>query len=110
MKDVPFDHAVRVMAEGRSGLSVPVNTAMDAAKHLLERDDWPKSAAASHLKARKACLEVLQGLRDAREAREAFQVAAKDAGFLRPSAAPLAAPTGETTVWRGRKYRLKRDR
>jgi hypothetical protein len=108
--DVPFDQTVRVSMPDNVGVSIPIRTTLEAAQMLLERHDWPKSAARNHLKARQACLEVLQGLREARAAREAFEAAAKDAGIWRPHVAPPAVPTGETKLWRGRKHRLKRDR
>lgn len=110
MEDKRFDQSVRVMAEGRIGLSIRVDTVAEAAKHLLERDDWPASAAKNHLRARKACLDVLAGIKEAREARTAFEAAAKDAGILRPPVTIPAPVEGYRTAnWKGRR-KLKRDR
>lgn len=109
MEDKRFDQTVRIGMHGKPNVSIPIRTALEAAEQLLQRDDWPTSAAKNHMRARKACLDVLEGLRDAREARLAFEAAAKDAGFLRPPAEPPKVATDETKMWRGRRYRLKRD-
>lgn len=110
MEDKRFDQPVRVRKADTVGdISVPIWTVAEAAQQLLERHDWPASAARNHLRARKACLDVLQGIREAREARTAFEAVAKDAGILRPPATIPAPIEGyRTTNWKGRR-KLKRD-
>ena len=69
---------------------------LQAADILLHR--WPGDPGArKHLAARKACIAVLEGIKEARAARLAFEAAAKEADIL----APLIAPIGKA---KGRRY------
>lgn len=78
--DKPFDGIVPVAI--RSGLTLNVTSTRQAADVLLNK--WPASAdTRKHLAARRACLEVLQGLAETRKAKRAFAAAAKEAGILR---------------------------
>ncbi|WP_258123775.1 DUF982 domain-containing protein [Mesorhizobium onobrychidis] len=43
---------------------------------------WPAVTGKQHVAARKACLGVLEGLKEARDARRAFVEAAKEADIL----------------------------
>lgn len=74
MQDQRFEKPVRV-ALGKSGNTIyTVDRVAQAADILLNR--WPTPTGQKHMAARKACLSVLQGLKSAREAREAFVEAA----------------------------------
>jgi hypothetical protein len=84
MDEKPFDVPVHVMLGGPGQIRV-VNTAARAAEILLH--DWPQKPGRKHLAARKACLDVLTGIRESKAARMAFEAAAKEADIL--SAAPL---------------------
>jgi len=52
----------------------------EAAECLLLR--WPFGGGRKHLAARKACMVVLQEVKQSRAARPAFQAAAKEADIL----------------------------
>lgn len=82
MPDHWFSPGVRV-AFGRIGQSVVVSSAEKAAELLLDKR-WPKPDGRKQIDARRACLEVLDGLKEARHARRAFEAAAKDADVLLP--------------------------
>ena len=77
--DKEFDSPVFVRR--KDGYLEVVTTAAKAADLLLNK--WPGSQSRKvHRAAREACLRALQGLDDARKAREALEAAAKDAGAL----------------------------
>jgi hypothetical protein len=82
MPDHWFSPPVRV-AFGRVGQSVFVTSAEKAAELLLDKR-WPRPDGRKQLAARKACLAVLDGLKEARHARKAFEAAAKEADVLLP--------------------------
>ena len=74
-----FDRPVRVALGGPGKIRI-VSSTREAAECLLLR--WPSESGRKHLAARKACMDVLQGLKEARAARRAFQAAAKEADIL----------------------------
>jgi len=77
MQDQRFEKPVRV-ALGRSHNTVyTVDRVAQAADILLNR--WPATAGTKHIAARKACLRVLEGLK---EARHPFVEAAEEADIL----------------------------
>lgn len=77
--DKKFEHPVFVRLE--SGELEIVSTVGKAAETLLYK--WPgKDMSRKHLAARKACLRALEGLAEAKLAREAFTAAAEEAGAL----------------------------
>lgn len=47
------------------------------------RMSWPKNKGLSYAKAKRACLEAVEGIRPNAEARAAFEAAAEEAGILR---------------------------
>lgn len=75
-----FSPGVRV-AFGRVGQSVIVSSTEKAAELLLD-ERWPRPDGRKHLAARKACMAVLDGQKEARHARKAFEAAAKEADIL----------------------------
>lgn len=75
-----FDRPVRILTGKGRTVARNVETTLEAAKYLLD-PKWP-SAGKRHLAARKACLAVLDGLKEARAARKAFEAAADEAGIL----------------------------
>ncbi|MBZ9675722.1 DUF982 domain-containing protein [Mesorhizobium sp. ES1-1] len=80
MKDQQFDEPVKV-ALGRAGRRVfNVERVAQAADILMNR--WPVATGQRHTVARKACLAVLEGRRDAWVARAAFLEAAIEADIL----------------------------
>ncbi|ESX20177.1 hypothetical protein X747_29105 [Mesorhizobium sp. LNJC384A00] len=80
MQDQRFEKPVHV-ALGRSRNTVhTVDRVAQAADILLNR--WPAITGKKHVAARKACLGVLEGLKEARDARKAFVEAAKEADIL----------------------------
>lgn len=80
MQDQRFEEPVRV-ALGRSRNTVyTVDRVAQAADILLNR--WPAKTGKMHIAARKACLGVLDGLKEARYARAAFVKAAIEADIL----------------------------
>jgi hypothetical protein len=77
-EEKPFDRMVPIRIPGGARM---IGTTAEAARELLER--WPdEGMGRKHLAARKACLTVLQGLSEARKAREAFEAAAKESNIL----------------------------
>jgi len=77
--DKKFDNPLFVRR--KDGHLAIVNSVAQAADVLL--NGWPGSQSRkAHVAAREACLRALQGLEDARKAREAVEAAAKDAGAL----------------------------
>lgn len=106
MENKPFDKPVYI-AFGKTGQHRNVTSVREAAEVLLD-DKWPAEAGKRHLAARKACLAVLEGLKEARAARKAFEDAASEANILRdPPPRPNLSATPPPT-WR-RKTKLKRD-
>ncbi|QPC92095.1 DUF982 domain-containing protein [Mesorhizobium sp. INR15] len=87
MKDQRFDEPVRVVL-GRSGNTIfNVERVAQAADILINR--WPVATGQKHMAARKACLAVLEGSREAWVARAAFINAAIEADILvEPSKVP----------------------
>ncbi|TIR24290.1 MAG: DUF982 domain-containing protein [Mesorhizobium sp.] len=80
MQDQRSDTPVRV-ALGKSGNTIyTVDRVAQAADILLNR--WPTPTGKKHTAARKACLSVLQGLREVQHARKAFVEAAAEADIL----------------------------
>jgi hypothetical protein len=65
----------------RDGDVCNISSAREAAEWLLFR--WPQEIDTAKARAaRKACLEVLEGQREAAAARKAFREAAEEAGSL----------------------------
>jgi hypothetical protein len=87
VSDHPFP-AVSILLADRGARIRNVTSTREAAELLLTR--WPVDGGQKHLAARKACLAVLQGQREAIEARKAFAAAAEEAGILVGSGAPPA--------------------
>ena len=108
MDEGRFDQPVRVFVEKRGNIADTVTTTVQAADILLHR--WPGDPGArKHLAARKACIAVLEGIKEARAARLAFEAAAKEADILAPSITPISKSEGPP-LWRsGRRHKLKRD-
>jgi hypothetical protein len=73
-----FDTPVRVALGGPGKIRI-VSSAREAAECLLLR--WPFEGGRKHLAARTACMDVLQGVKQVRAARRAFQ-AAEEADIL----------------------------
>jgi hypothetical protein len=86
MEDFVFDEPVCVDL-GEKGRVRRVVMATQAADYLLHR--WPTKGGSRHREARHALMEALQGLKQARDARQAFEMAAKEARILVP---PSKAP------------------
>jgi hypothetical protein len=74
-----FDRPVRVALGGPGKIRI-VSSTREAAECLLLR--WLFEGGRKHLAARKACMDVLQGVKQVRAARQAFQAAAKEADIL----------------------------
>jgi hypothetical protein len=92
-EDKPFDQAVCVYGY-RAGDVHNIGSAREAAEWLLY--EWPteKIDTARACAARMACLEALEGQREAAVARQAFREAAEEAGILigddrRPAPKPM---------------------
>ncbi len=80
MQDQRFDEPVRI-ALGRSGNTIfNVERVAQAADILMNR--WPVATGQRHMVARKACLAVLEGKKEASVARAAFINAAIEADIL----------------------------
>jgi hypothetical protein len=80
LEDGIFDQAVKVHG-ARAGQVQHIGSARKAAEWLL--NEWPTEIdTAAARAARKACLEVLEGQREAAAARKAFREAAEEAGIL----------------------------
>lgn len=77
-----FDKPVHVML--KPGKILVVGSTREAAEKLLV-PGWPNAASRKHRAARQACLDVLQGIKDARAARKAFAAAAEEADALVPT-------------------------
>jgi hypothetical protein len=79
LEDKPFDEFVTIKA-GR-GQRQNISSARQASEWLLYK--WPTEEDTDKAwRARKACLEALQGKVETAAAREAFRVAAEEAGIL----------------------------
>ena len=77
--DKPFKEFVTVLAP--RGQRQNISSARQAAEWLLFR--WPKEIDTTKARAaRKACLDALEGQREAAAARKAFREAAEEAGIL----------------------------
>ena len=108
MDEGRFDRPVRVFVEKRGNIADTVTSTVQAAEILLNR--WPGDPGArKHLAARKACIAVLEGIKEARAARLAFEAAAKEADILAPAAPPIGKSEGPV-LWNKRTRKLKRDR
>jgi hypothetical protein len=95
VQDQHFDEPVRI-ALGRTGRTVfNVDRVAQAADILMNR--WPVATGQRHTVARKACLAVLEGKREAWVARAAFLDAAIEADILVESRA-TPAPLGVAPV------------
>lgn len=107
MNEGRFDQPVRVFVEKRGNIADTVTNTVQAADILLHR--WPGDPGArKHLAARKACIAVLEGLKEARAARLAFEAAAAEANILAPHLTFI--PTSEgPKLWNKRTRKLKRD-
>ena len=80
MQDQRFDEPVRI-ALGRSRNSIfKVERVAQAADILMNR--WPVATGQRHMAARKVCLAVLEGRKEASAARAAFISAAIEADIL----------------------------
>lgn len=91
MRDQRFDEPVRI-ALGRSGNTIfNVERVAQAADILMNR--WPVATGQRHMVARKACLAVLEGKKEASVARAAFINAAIEADILiEPREVSMPAP------------------
>jgi hypothetical protein len=79
LEDKPFDEFVTIKAS--RGHRQNISSARQAAEWLLYK--WPLETDTDKAwRARKACFEALQGKGEAAAAREAFRVAAEEAGIL----------------------------
>jgi hypothetical protein len=81
LEDKPFDQAVCVHGH-RAGDVRNIGSAREAAEWLLY--EWPAETIDSFKAraARRACLNALEGVGETADAREAFCVAADEAGIL----------------------------
>ncbi|MHB2265020.1 DUF982 domain-containing protein [Aliihoeflea sp. PC F10.4] len=108
-EEKPFDQPVRVFADAKGGVAKILTTTAQAAQFLL--DDWPaNNDTRKHLAARKACIAVLEGIKDARAARKAFEAAADEANILLKPLPIKTRGTDGPTLWNKRTRKLKRDR
>ncbi|RLP27907.1 DUF982 domain-containing protein [Mesorhizobium sp. YM1C-6-2] len=80
MEDKRFDNPVHVMIGGAGNVRI-VSSTREASECLLKYR-WPKGTGPKHRSARKACLDVLAGLKKTTAARRAFEAAAKESGLL----------------------------
>lgn len=108
MDEGVFDQPVRVVGNARGNMFRNVTTTFEAAKFLL--DDWPGNPdTQKHLAARKACIAVLQGIKEARVARKAFEVAADEANILVERNDPGSLVSEGPTLRPRPRRKLKRD-
>jgi hypothetical protein len=80
VEDKSFDEPVRILTGRAKSVARQVRSTAEAANYLLH--DWPVEGGRKHLAARKACLQVLEGLKASHVARKAFAVAAEEAEIL----------------------------
>lgn len=80
MKEKRWSEKVSVRSEGN--ITFDIISVRQAAEFLILH--WPESHSGSwkHLHAQTACLDVMEGKRDAEYARRAFVEAAGEAGIL----------------------------
>lgn len=90
VNDQHFEKPVHVRL-GNAGRVQIVHTAKEAAECLINYR-WPKATGVKHRRARKACLDVLSGLKEAAAARKAFEAAAIESDILISSQTLSAAP------------------
>lgn len=103
-----FDKPVRVVGNARGNLFRNISSTVGAAEFLLH--DWPGDPGArKHLAARKACIAVLEGIKEARIARRAFEAAADDADILLNPIEPVTRGTDGPAIRARPKRKLKRD-
>jgi hypothetical protein len=76
-----FDRPVRVLI-GSPGEIRIISSTREAAECLHYR--WPVEGGRMHHSARGACMAAMEGLLEARVARKAFVLAAKEANILLP--------------------------
>lgn len=77
-----FDRPVSVVIDRRGNITRSISSTTEAAEVLL--NEWPTEPGKKHLAARNACLKVLEGLAESRQARAAFEAAAREANVLAP--------------------------
>lgn len=95
MDEGPFSPPVGVITGKQGSVVTQVTSARQAAEVLLYK--WPADTTGrKHLAARKACLDVLAGLKQAAVARKALVEAAKESGVL------METPERPTAVKRKR--------
>ena len=75
-----FDQVVPIVLATRPNVVHRVNNAVQADRFLAE--GWPIRSTEKHLAARRACVAVLRGQREAAFARRAFAEAAEEARIL----------------------------
>jgi len=80
VEDKHFDQPVQILTGKARSVTRQVRSTAEAAKYLLYH--WPIGGGRKHLAARKACLDVLEGLKAANVARKAFVAAADEADIL----------------------------
>lgn len=80
MEDKRFDEPVSIMIGGPGKIRV-ISSTREAAECLLNYR-WPKGTGPKHRAARKACMDVLSGLRQAHVARKALAEAARESDIL----------------------------
>jgi hypothetical protein len=78
--DQHFEKPVQVRL-GSGGRVQVVHTAKEAAECLVKYR-WPRATGVKHRRARKACLDVLSGLKNAVAAQKAFEAAAIESDIL----------------------------
>ncbi len=96
MEDQRFDEPVSILTGKARNVTRKVRSTAEAANYLLY--DWPMEGGRKHLAARKACLDVLEGVKAAHVARKAFAAAADEADILVGSSAaanPVAKLNGK---------------
>ena len=79
MDEGRFDRPVRVEIGGPGKIRAVTST-REAAECLVYR--WPSDGGKKHLAARRACMQVLEGVKQAIVARRAFEAAAREADIL----------------------------
>ncbi len=103
-----FDKPVRVVGNARGNVFRNISSAVEAAEFLLH--EWPGDPGArKHLAARKACIAVLEGIKEARVARQAFEAAADEADILRDPVEPVTRGTDGPAIRARPRRKLKRD-
>lgn len=80
MEDKRFEEPASILTGKARSVTRRVRSTAEAANYLLCA--WPIEGGRKHLAARKACLDVLSGLKAAHVARKAFAAAADEADIL----------------------------